>query len=363
MCVLSGTKLASQNCSDHGGRERARNHSAAGPVVVFADRGEGRKAARENMGTHIHTHTKKHTHTHTHTHTLCTAPQQERASSLKNSCLFIAKTPDRKTDRFRVVNYTKPSAETPTSRAKCFRIRSRQTNDPKKTWQRQTKQEGRNPNNSKPKNEQHLPLPKTKDDSCQGVDVFSTSFYSRTYVAFHAKHNRAREQKIEREREKERENESGKTDRVTEQDRQGNPATRKRQARGKGEEGEGQHEGATQGPPPTRKPGKQTFQPKPGQHTGGRKGGGDKNLDDRGVDEISAGDRGQDDTQGKPETQTEFWVSQHLKRIERERERDRESSDVGKQRNPTKKTGNTMYTEQRAKLKRLNKLTSTIPHT
>ena len=34
--TLSGTKIASQNRSDHGGRKRARNHSAAEIAGFFA---------------------------------------------------------------------------------------------------------------------------------------------------------------------------------------------------------------------------------------------------------------------------------------------------------------------------------------
>ena len=36
VCDLSGTKIASQNRSDHGGRKRARNHFAAEIAGFFA---------------------------------------------------------------------------------------------------------------------------------------------------------------------------------------------------------------------------------------------------------------------------------------------------------------------------------------
>ena len=43
---LSGTKIASQNRSDHGGRKRARNHSAAEIAGFFASAAAKRIASR-----------------------------------------------------------------------------------------------------------------------------------------------------------------------------------------------------------------------------------------------------------------------------------------------------------------------------
>ena len=46
---FSGTKIASQNRSDHGGRKRARNHSAAEIAELFASAAAKRIASRQRF--------------------------------------------------------------------------------------------------------------------------------------------------------------------------------------------------------------------------------------------------------------------------------------------------------------------------
>ena len=49
-CHLSGTKIASQNRSDHGGRKRARNHSAAEIAGFFAFPAAKKSLAASDFG-------------------------------------------------------------------------------------------------------------------------------------------------------------------------------------------------------------------------------------------------------------------------------------------------------------------------
>ena len=52
-CRLSGTKIASQNRSDHGGRKRARNHSAAEIAGFFASPAAKRSLAASDFGVNL----------------------------------------------------------------------------------------------------------------------------------------------------------------------------------------------------------------------------------------------------------------------------------------------------------------------
>ena len=50
---LSGTKIASQNRSDHGGRKRARNHSAAEIAGFFASPAANKSLAASDFGVNL----------------------------------------------------------------------------------------------------------------------------------------------------------------------------------------------------------------------------------------------------------------------------------------------------------------------
>ena len=51
--ALSGTKIASQNRSDHGGRKRARNHSAAEIAGFFASPAAKKSLAASDFGVNL----------------------------------------------------------------------------------------------------------------------------------------------------------------------------------------------------------------------------------------------------------------------------------------------------------------------